>query len=149
MDFTKIKDKKEIYNKLDSVNRQVGLYGGKFFEPFQVDNFLFIVSCIIEEQNNSSFPKWTPQQLFKLKKITSYNKVKVKILENKISESATIKKSNFPTITNSVHVNTDIRFKNAPWKNLFNNSCDAIISPDLLVDIIRYCQIINNLKLFI
>lgn len=136
VDFTDIRNEDRIKEKLHSLNRQ-GRQLAVEFPAIEVGDFLIQVTAR-DKPSKWTYGPWIPQELAKLPKISELNKINVKIFEKRPKTD----------ILSAVQVRTDKRFSNKTWTHKFGEPI-GILTPDELVEIIRYLQVLNDLVAFI
>lgn len=136
VDFSNTRKEADIKNKLHDLKRQ-GRSRAVEFPAIEIGDFMVQVTAL-DKPTKWTYGPWTPNELVKLKGITELDQVSVKIFEKRPKTE----------ILNAVQVYTDKRFKDKSWTPKFVQTVGKL-TPDELVEVIRYLQVLNELVAFI
>lgn len=136
VDFSNLRSEDSILRKLKTLNRQ-GRNRAIEFPMIEVGEFIIQVTAR-DKPTKWTYGPWLPKELEKLKKIPDLGSINVKIYEKRPKTE----------ILAAVQMKTDKRFSKNSWASKFGDPI-GVISPEELIEIIRYLQIINELVAFI
>ena len=136
VDFTNIRKEDEIKSKLHSLSRQ-GRNRAIEFPPIEIGDFMIQVHAT-DQPHNPKWGSWQPQDLVKLKRIPELDKVNVRIFEKRPKTE----------LIDAVQVYSDKRFKEKSWAPKFVQTTGKI-TPDELVELIRYLQVLIDMVAFL
>lgn len=136
VDFTNIRKEDEIKAKLHSLTRQ-GRNRAIEFPPIEVADFMIQVHAT-DTPHNPKWGAWQAADLAKLKRIPELNFVSVKIYQKRPKSE----------LIDAVQVYSDKRFKDKTWSPKFVQTTGKI-TPDELVEVIRYLQVLTDMVAFL
>jgi len=136
VDFTNIKSEEKIRAALKALKRQ-GRMQAIEFAPIEIDNYLLKIKALDNPNKWNGFP-WTLAELDKLTKITELKKISVQIYARRPNMEL------YDRISPCKHKD----FNKQLWAPSFDHNYGQI-SPDTLVEIIRYIQVLTSLVAFI
>lgn len=136
VDFTNIKDEDKIREALKKMKRQ-GSHQAVEFPAVEIDTFMLKIRALDNPKKWNGLP-WTPAELEKLSKITDLKVVSVQIYSKRP------KMELYDRISPSKHKD----FTKQIWAQGFDHNYGKV-SPDTLVEVIRYIQVLTSLIAFI
>ena len=136
VDFSNIKSEDKIKIALKAIKRQ-GRMQAVEFEPIEIDNYLLKIRALDNPNKWNGFP-WTLAELDKLTKITELKTISVQIYARRP------KMELYDRISPGKHKD----FNKQLWSTAFDHNYGQI-SPDTLIEIIRYIQVLTSLVAFI
>jgi hypothetical protein len=136
VDFTNLKKEEDIKTKLHSLIRQ-GRKTAVAFPSIEIADFLIQVHAT-DNPDNPKCGAWILQDLVRLDRIPDLNKLNVKIYQKRPNSQ----------LLDVVQIYIDKRFKEVNWASKFVQNVGKI-TPNELIEIIRYLQVITDMVAFI
>lgn len=137
VDFSNIRKEEGIRAALKDIRRQ-GLNRAIEFPAIDVDQFMIKVQAL-DNPTKCRWGPWLVKDLIALPRILDLEKIKVKIFEKRPKSE----------VLSVLQIRDDKRFYTKDWSKKFTNMSVAVITPDELIEIIRYLQVYNELVAFI